>query len=335
MLRKLLRRLRQTPKHVYRRLVGGGVILMYHRISEPNNDPFHLSVSPQHFREHLELMRRDRVPMPLCEMVRAARENRLPRNAVAVTLDDGYVDSLVSASPLLAEYDVPATVFIATGQVGKTRGFWWDELERIVLHTRTLPKLLRLPAGEHSRQWNLPNNIDDIASRSSAGGDSRRRTPRLALFWDLYDFLIELPESRRLVAQDQLLTWAGLTADIPTANRALSLDQLMHLGKVDAINIGAHSVSHPLLSHLPAKKQYDEMHGSKAWLEDVIGRPVSSFAYPYGDFNDASLIAARDARFKHACTCIPDHLDTATDVYRLPRIEIQDGDGDHFSKSFY
>ena len=78
------------------------LILLYHRIAEPPPaDPWGLSVSPAHFLEQLEVLSRTRQPFPLVEFVRSLIAGTLPSNAVALTLDDGYVDNLSLASRCL------------------------------------------------------------------------------------------------------------------------------------------------------------------------------------------------------------------------------------------
>ena len=67
------------------------------------------------------------IPMQLAELVAGVGSDNLPRRAVAVTFDDGYADNLYNAKPILTALDVPATVFVTTGNLGKQ--FWWDELD--------------------------------------------------------------------------------------------------------------------------------------------------------------------------------------------------------------
>ncbi len=66
---------------------------------------------------------------------------------MAITFDDGYVDVLATALPLLERFDLPATVFLATGWLGSSRRFWWHDLARVVLPARPLPELLELDLG--------------------------------------------------------------------------------------------------------------------------------------------------------------------------------------------
>src|SRR5712671_3336606 len=91
------------------------LILMYHRIANELTDPWGLAVTPAHFEEHLDALRRTRFPLRLSQFVRQLVAGTLPEHAVAVTFDDGYADNLLVAKPQLAAADVPATVFLATG----------------------------------------------------------------------------------------------------------------------------------------------------------------------------------------------------------------------------
>src|SRR5204863_340481 len=81
------------------------LILIYHRVAAVPVDPWGLAVSPKHFAEHLDVLRRTRHPMPLATFVSRIAERTLPRNAVAITFDDGYADNLLAAKPGLDAAD--------------------------------------------------------------------------------------------------------------------------------------------------------------------------------------------------------------------------------------
>src|SRR5712692_6463733 len=102
------------------------LILTYHRIADEPVDFFRLAVSPARFEEQLDVLRRTRHPLPLAQFVRDLVSGKLPPNAVALTLDDGYLDNLEAGKPRLAAADVPATVFLATGFVNRPERLWWD-----------------------------------------------------------------------------------------------------------------------------------------------------------------------------------------------------------------
>ena len=77
-------------------------ILAYHRIATLTPDSHELCTPPDEFRQHMDYIRRECSPIGLEDLVRAAAAGRIPERAVAVTLDDGYLDALTVASPILS-----------------------------------------------------------------------------------------------------------------------------------------------------------------------------------------------------------------------------------------
>ncbi|HEX3681781.1 MAG TPA: polysaccharide deacetylase family protein [Bryobacteraceae bacterium] len=66
--------------------------------------------------------------------------------------------------------------------------------------------------------------------------------------------------------------------------------------------IGAHTLTHPDLRLLSHTAKANEVEGSKHWLEDVIGKPVSMFCYPFGRFDAATKSSVLAAGFQGART---------------------------------
>jgi peptidoglycan/xylan/chitin deacetylase (PgdA/CDA1 family) len=116
--------LRRTGRWLRSRLWPGALILGYHRVADAGSDPRGMCVSPRHFEQHLEVIRRVAFPVTLDELVRGL-PGELPPRALALTFDDGYADVLQRAQPLLELYQLPASVFVVTGCVGSR--FPWDE----------------------------------------------------------------------------------------------------------------------------------------------------------------------------------------------------------------
>jgi peptidoglycan/xylan/chitin deacetylase (PgdA/CDA1 family) len=83
--------------------------------------------------------------------------------------------------------------------------------------------------------------------------------------------------------------------------------------------IGAHTLTHPLLSTIPIPEAKNEIAGSKKKLEDLFGVHVEHFAYPWGDYNDAVVDLVGEAGFKTACTCDPVVVRPDVDPCRLGR----------------
>lgn len=131
-------------------------ILMYHYISElpPNADQFRvgLTVHPQQFREHLDYLRSNGYnTISLYEVHLAMTQGyRLPPNPIVLTFDDGYIDHLHTAMPLLREYGFKGTFFIITGFADALREGYlnWEQVKNladngmeIAAHSKTHPDL--------------------------------------------------------------------------------------------------------------------------------------------------------------------------------------------------
>lgn len=97
----------------------------------------------------------------------------------------------------------------------------------------------------------------------------------------------------------------------------LSLDEIKEMFAY-GISFGAHSVTHPHLSQLKGEQVFKEIVQSKKGIEEMLNQEITSFCYPYGEFNQAVKQMVIDAGFKCACAC-----DTEiNDLYELRRIQI-------------
>ena len=62
----------------------------------------------------------------------------------------------------------------------------------------------------------------------------------------------------------------------------LSPDEVTQLADGGLIEVGAHSKTHPVFSRLTEAEQWSEINASKIYLEEILGKPVAGFSYPYG-----------------------------------------------------
>lgn len=85
----------------------------------------------------------------------------------------------------------------------------------------------------------------------------------------------------------------------------LLTSQLQEISKDGLVEIGAHTVNHVWLKSLPLKTVSDEVFQSKEILEQLINKPVVSFAYPFGAFDDQAIKVVKDAGFRSAVSTIP------------------------------
>lgn len=304
------------------RFVNGALILGYHRVTQAAQDPYGICVGPEHFAQHLEVLHRYAHPARLQTVARALPDDAWPRRSVVLTFDDGYAD-LLGIEPLLARYQVPATVFVTTGSMGSE--FWWDELERIILSADTLPRHLSLRIDDSAWSWTQ----EGVGSSAPAEWLPETRSRLLRA---LYRLLRRLPPARRQQAMDQLRDWAGRGEEGCWASRALTDDELIELAGGGLIEVGAHSVTHRSLGDLPMSTQRGEIRQSKARLEVLLGRPVAAFSYPNGSSCAETRELVRDAGYVCACASQNDVVWRGSDRFALPRFWIPDCDGAAFAR---
>ena len=315
-------------------------ILLYHRVFEPQSDPQLLCVSPKHFAEHLECLRHYYRVLSLKELSEALRDRQLPKRGVAVTFDDGYADNLCNAKPLLERYDIPATVFVTSGYIAQEREFWWDELERLLLHPGVLPESIRLTISGNAYQRDLGKAAqysEEDFERNCRWNVLKKGapSPRQDIYRSLCQLLRPLPNGVRLKVLDDLLILANARTMVRPTHRILSPDEVIRLAKEGLVEIGTHGVTHSVLSTLPLAAQRDEIQGSKVRLEVILGRPVTSFSYPYGALSDYTVDTVnlvREAGFVCACSNFAKAIRRGADFYQMPRFLVRDWDGDEFMR---
>jgi peptidoglycan/xylan/chitin deacetylase (PgdA/CDA1 family) len=277
-------------------------------------------------------------PFRLQDLVQSLRRGRIPHGVVVVTFDDGYADNLHAAKPLLERHDVPATIFLTTAYVRQNKEFWWDELERIFLQPSTLPDRLFVTVNGQSHQWDLKEarHYSEEEFRQHAWWTWRAKdypTGRHRLFRDLFQLLQPLPEHERGPAITNVAAWAGIGSGVRPTHRPLASDEVVRLAESGLIEVGSHTVTHPLLPQLSAASQREELQTSKAFLETLTCKPITSFAYPFGASRRSETAAlVREAGFESACSTIPDAVFRDTDLFQLPRLYVGNWGAEAFQK---
>jgi peptidoglycan/xylan/chitin deacetylase (PgdA/CDA1 family) len=107
--------------------------------------------------------------------------------------------------------------------------------------------------------------------------------------------------------------------------RLLSLQQLAPL-RERGIEFGAHTRTHSCLPDLPDEAVAEEVEASRRELEQALGTPIYTFAYPYGRLDDRAMAAVQRAGFLSACTTEPRLACLGDHPLLIPRIEIKRGD---------
>jgi peptidoglycan/xylan/chitin deacetylase (PgdA/CDA1 family) len=333
-----LRHLRHLGAKVRNRLSNRALILLYHRVAESISDPWSLAVKPAHFAEHLEVIKKHARVLSVEELMASIADNKLPRRAVVITFDDGYADNLLNAKPLLEKNDLPATVFVTTGFIGDDREFWWDELDRLFLQPGALPERLQLTIDRNDYRWDLgeASRYGESAYYMNEGWRAWQKddpSSRHLLYRSLWELMHPLSENERQRVRDDLALWAQADRSPRATHRALSPDELRELAQGGFIEIGCHTVTHPKLASLTASLQRDEINQSKSNLEEILGRRIKSFAYPYGrpcDYTAETVAVVKEAGFDSACSTSNGLVSRRSNPFELPRFQVPDVDGGTF-----
>jgi peptidoglycan/xylan/chitin deacetylase (PgdA/CDA1 family) len=113
----------------------------------------------------------------------------------------------------------------------------------------------------------------------------------------------------------------------------MTSDEVRTIASDGLVSIGAHTVTHPVLVGLDAATYQREIGESKRACEDLIGGPVTAFAYPYGDFDVEAREAVKVAGFTFACGGRGGPAKSTSDIFALPRIYVSDMGGDAFEQA--
>jgi peptidoglycan/xylan/chitin deacetylase (PgdA/CDA1 family) len=316
------------------------VVLLYHRVSDVRLDSHSLCVTPEHFAEQMQVLRRLGEPVSLRSLTRGLRAGKLPHRGIVVTFDDGYSDNLYNAKPILEKHDVPATVFVAAGYVGFDGEYWWDELERILLEPGELPPFLTFDINGVNNdivlgEASVYSEHDYCAHKGWNASARNIPTPRHALYLDLYKKIRPLDPSQRQALLKQICLWAGRGSAARDGYRPLTGPEIGTLVRDGLVAVGAHTVSHPFLSSLPLPAQRDEIRKSKILLENAVQGRVTGFAYPYGGvdaYTAQTVEAVKESEFQTAFTTSSGPIGVNSDSLRLPRHTVGNWDGERFAR---
>ncbi len=334
MYSKLKRIIRRTS-NLFR---PSAVILLYHRVSDEGLDPQLLCVSRRNFAAQMAQLRKEYNVISLQELSDDIGRGIVPRGAVAVTFDDGYRDNLTCARPVAEEYGIPATVFVSTGYIGENREFWWDDLERAILSPAALPPSLRLEiAGKtYSRELGGAPGGEEGA-KQPAGWNVLNKKPdsgRQRAYRELHALFLKLDADERFKALGDLCAWAGVPLSCRPDHLPLNEGEIRSLAEGGLIDIGSHGCSHSNLAAQSREVQAQEIAGSKRRLEDILGRPVTSFAYPFGGRHDITgdiSALVKDSGYRSACINVPVSVRAGTDPFLLGRHIARDWGIEEFS----
>jgi peptidoglycan/xylan/chitin deacetylase (PgdA/CDA1 family) len=311
-----------------------GIILMYHRVAEVNCDPWQLSVTPSHFDEQMGVLKKYGRPVQMQEMGEKLRRFSLGKKEIVVSFDDAYSDNFHNAKPILERHGIPAIFFVITSAIGSFEEFWWDELERIALSVKTLPETFELAILGKKYSWRITSEGQHkkMGYIPSASGDSTELT-QIQFYNILWEILSRSSYEEKREVLKQIARWTGQSLTPRQDYLPMTSGMLLSLARSPLFKIGAHTVSHPLLSRLSLEEQEEEIIRSKLDLEKIINKKIGSFSYPHGDYSEETVKLVERSKFKNACTIVQSPVTRNMNRYLLPRFAVLNWNGEQFEQN--
>lgn len=291
-----------------RRSVRRLIVLYYHRVvadDQPIDENLPgMFVRAGEFERQVRLLSSQYHPITAQQLLAACQGQPLPDYSVLITFDDGYKDNLTLAYPILERYRVPWLLFASTAFIDNELAPWFDTL---FLLCRTLPEIVIDGRRLCCQGLTTP-----------AGKEIHRQ---------LFRQLAVMTEEERQVWLVAQLTANGLCREALCADLFCRWPDLRAMQP--SVTFGGHTHSHPCLAQLSVPQAITEIVPSRDRLADLLGQPLTLFAYPTGrchDFNDQTVAILKSHNFACAFTTqygLTDPLTTANDgLFRLPRIGI-------------
>lgn len=273
-------------------------VLNYHRILAQPDPLFDDEPTVETFRWQMRLLARYFNVLTLPEAIARLGAGRLPPRAVCITFDDGYRSTHDLALPVLNEFGLPATVFVSTAYLDS--GTMWNE---------TIADAVR----------RLPDGAVDLSAAGLGVRELRTGTNRRDLLNELTAHAKYLPPPERLALTERLMAMVGGGR----GDGLMLTPEMIRTMAAQRFEIGAHTVSHPILTSLTDEAARHEIEQGKRDLEAITGTPVRYFAYPNGkvgkDFDERHKEMVRAAGFTAAFSTEVGAAVRGRDLFQLPR----------------
>jgi len=244
---------------------AGAIVLMYHSIAPDDVAEFidpPNRLAPEMFERQMAFLNEHRHVVPLSQMLDQVASGVSPAaGTVCITFDDGYLDNLITAAPILEKYKLSATLFLPTGYISRGETQWADVLHSL-LQRRTADRLrVPSPGGQ------------EIDLGSDAGREAARKLLHRRLLEATYG------ERHQLLAEiGQQLLPQGLAPHL-TMNWD-DVRELQH--RYPFFEIGGHTREHIDLRKHCGEAARGEIDGCAEDIRRELGVPPRYFSFPYG-----------------------------------------------------
>jgi peptidoglycan/xylan/chitin deacetylase (PgdA/CDA1 family) len=279
-------------------------ILIFHRVL-PETDPlFPDEPDARRFDQVMDWVKTWFNVMPLNDAVDALKMRDLPARAMAITFDDGYADNREVALPILKRHGLAATFFIATGYLNGGR-MWNDTIIEAIRGSKA-----------NKLQLDHINWVEGAQLQALAIGSVFEKRAAIQAILGRFKYL---SSSEREAASSSIADQCGnkLPDDL-----MMTTEQVIEMHRA-GMQIGVHTVTHPILAKLGSIDVRKEIYDSKQFLESILGEDINLFAYPNGrpdrDFQLKDVAIVKELGFKAAVSTAWGVAKPESDLMQLPR----------------
>jgi len=273
-------------------------ILIYHRVFDEPDFMQPGEVDKKNFTWQMGLIEKYFNVLSLPDAIERMEKGMLPPRAVCITFDDGYADNYLNALPILKKKQLTATFFIASGYLNG--GIMWNDsiIETLRNYTGKQLDLSDINLGHYSTRTNK--------EKSQAASKIIQKIKHLT------------PQKRQSITDYLCDTYINNLPD----DLMLTNEQLLMLHQSN-MEIGGHTVTHPIMSKTPFVQLQQEITNNKQTLESLLNTPIHFFAYPNGkpgqDYFPEQVQLIKDNGFKAAVSTQWGVANHKSDIFQLPR----------------
>lgn len=279
-----------------------GEVLMLHRVTDNGSKLKHnrqFEITPSTLEKViLDYQSNGYLFVSIDDVVSMLNSKQFPdKPFVCFTLDDGYKDNLLEATPIFHKYNVPFCIYVATSFITGEVALWWYILEDVIMESEQL--LL----------------ADDRAFSCFTIEEKNK------VFSVLHDEILENARPKEYfdsLSLNYSYDWRQKAAQL-----ALNMLDLQELAKDPLCTIGAHTVNHVNLVSLSTQEKQKELAISKELLSSWIGHEVIHFSYPYGAFDEKCISIVEQLGYASATQAWGGSVRSNNSCLSIPRITIQ------------
>ncbi len=248
------------------------ILPFYHAVT--NNAPIHLKHlynvrDINQFENDLDTLLKTFNPISIDDLeYHVINKKRLPRNSFLLTFDDGLREFKENAYPIIKKKGIPVTIFVNSDFINNKNLFYRFKAGIII------EQLLKSDKATIKR-------IDSLTRKY----DKRKN--------NLIYFIKSINYSHKFILDDiGQIMGIDFNEYLIKQKPYLTIKELIELQN-DGVNIGTHSIDHPLFSELTPKEQIHQLTFSIKELEKALNHKIRSFSFPFTDFG------IDDTFFKH------------------------------------